>query len=95
MNRYLEYSKSTYLHNNTPEVVKSHKHEADILFNIICDEKEDKLFIKLLLLKQKLKHIEHIEYNNNKNKKLNSCIIFGVIFITTTVIILKFFHYIN
>ena len=95
MNRYLEYSKSTYLHNNTPEVVKSNKNEADILFNIICDEKEDKLFIKLLLLKQKLKHIEHIEYNNKKNKKLNSCIIFGVIFITTTIIILKFFHYIN
>ena len=94
MNRYLEYSKSTYLHNNTPEVVKSNKQEADTLFNIICDEKEDKLFIKLLLLKQKLTYIEHIEYNK-KNKKFNNCIIIGVIFITTIIIILKSFHYIN
>jgi len=94
MNRYLEYSKSTYLHNNTPEVVKNNKQEADILFNIICDEKEDKLFIKLLLLKQKLTNIEHIEYNK-KNKKFNSCIMISVIFITTIIIILKLYHYIN
>jgi len=94
MNRYLEYSKSTYLQNNTPEVIKSNKQEADILFNIICDEKEDKLFIKLLLLKQKLTYIEHNEYNK-KNKKFNSCIMISVIFITTIIIILKLYHYIN
>jgi len=94
MNRYLEYSKSTYLHNNTPEVIKSNKQEADILFNIICDEKEDKLFIKLLLLKQKLTNIEHIEHNKKKQKKLNICIMIGVITITTTLIIFKFYHYI-
>lgn len=95
MNRYLEYSKSTYLHNNTHEVVKSNKQEADTLFNIICDEKEDKLFIKLLLLKQKLTHIEHIEYNKNKQKKLNICIMISVITITTTIIIFKLYHYIH
>ena len=95
MNRYLEYSKSTYLHNNTPEVVKSNKQEADTLFNIICDEKEDKLFIKLLLLKQKLTSIEHNEYNKNKQKKLNICIMIGVITITTTIIIFKLYHYIH
>lgn len=57
-------------------------------------KKEDKLFIKLLLLKQKLTNIEHNEYNK-KNKKFNSFIIIGIIFITTTIIILKSYHYIN
>ena len=96
MNRYLEYSKSTNLHNITPELVKSNKHEADILFNIICDEKEDKLFIKLLLLKQKLKYIEHIEYNKKRqNYLVNSCIMVTIATMITTIIIIKFYHYIN
>jgi hypothetical protein len=92
MNKYLEYSKYTNPNNNTPEVVKSNKQEADILFNIICDEKEDKLFIKMLLLKQKLRHIEHIK---KKNYLINSCIMITIGIVITTIIILKFYHYIN
>lgn len=94
MNRYLEYSKFINLNNNTPEEVKSNKQEADILFNIICVEKEDKLFIKMLLLKQKLNHIEHIEYNKKKQKKLNISIIIAVVTIIIIIFTLKLYHYI-
>jgi hypothetical protein len=92
LNRYIEYSKSTYRNNNTCEVIKSIKQEADTLFNIICDEKEDKLYIKKLLLIQKLNHYENIIEHNKKKRRylIYSCIMIVI----TTIITTKLYHYI-
>ena len=97
LNKYIEYSKSTNPNNNTIEVIKSNKQEADTLFNIICDEKEDKLFIKKLLLIQKLNHYENIIENNKKKRRylVNSTITVLITIVITSIIIFKFYHFIN
>ena len=46
-------------HPNTPEGMMSLKKEADKLFNLICNEEEDKLLFKMLMFENKLKYYEN------------------------------------
>ena len=52
-------------HPNTPESMMLLKKEADKLFNLICNEEEDKLLFKMLMFENKLKYYE------NRHAKLN------------------------
>jgi len=62
INRYYEYSRCANNHNirtNNLPLPDGLPHDADKLFNLICNEEEDKLIHKMLMFEKKLKYYEN------------------------------------
>jgi hypothetical protein len=67
INRYYDYSQCANNHNirtNNLPLPNGLPHDADKLFNFICNEEEDKLIHKMLMFEKKLK------YNENRLMRL-------------------------